>query len=58
LDCGPAGWQIHPRVNLLYLDAALAIVNKGPGSASVPAEDGDLSALSILADFLAGKFRS
>ena len=30
LACG-AGWQIHPRVSLLYLDSALAIVNKGPG---------------------------
>ena len=30
LDCG-SGWQIHPRVSLLYLDSALAIVNKGPG---------------------------
>src|SRR5438477_11364465 len=26
LDCG-AGWQIHPRVSLLYLDSAFAIVN-------------------------------
>jgi 23S rRNA-/tRNA-specific pseudouridylate synthase len=31
LDCG-SGWQIHPRVSLLYLDSALAIVNKGPAS--------------------------
>ena len=58
LDCGPTGWQIHPRVNLLYLDTALAIVNKGPGLLSVPAEPDDLSALSILADFLAGKLRA
>jgi 23S rRNA pseudouridine1911/1915/1917 synthase len=58
LDCGPAGWQIHPRVNLLYLDAALAVVNKGPGLLSVPAEPDDLSALGILADFLAGKLRA
>jgi len=58
LDCGPNGWQIHPRVNLLYLDAALAIVNKGPGLLSVSAEPDDLSALSILADFLAGKLRA
>ncbi|HUI07978.1 MAG TPA: RluA family pseudouridine synthase [Verrucomicrobiae bacterium] len=58
LDCGPAGWQIHPRVTLLYLDAALAVVNKGPGLLSVPAEPDDLSALSILADFLAGKLRA
>src|SRR2546423_10325076 len=46
LACG-SGWQIHPRVSLLYLDPALAIVNKGPGLISVPAPDSDLSALSI-----------
>jgi 23S rRNA pseudouridine1911/1915/1917 synthase len=57
LECG-AGWQIHPRVGLLYLDSALAIVNKGPGLISVPADHGDLSALSILADFLAGKLKA
>ena len=57
LACG-AGWQIHPRVSLLYLDSALAIVNKGPGLISVPAAEGDLSALSILADFLAGKLKA
>ncbi len=53
LDCGP-GWQIHPRVALLYLDAAVAIVNKSPGLVSVPAPNCNLSALSILAGFLAG----
>ena len=57
LDCGP-GWPIHPRVCLLYLDSALAIVNKGPGLISVPADEGDLSALSILADFLAGDLKA
>ena len=57
LACG-SGWQIHPRVSLLYLDFALAIVNKGPGLISVPAADGDLSALSILADFLAGRLKA
>jgi 23S rRNA pseudouridine1911/1915/1917 synthase len=57
LDCG-SGWQIHPRVSLLYLDASIAIVNKGPGLISVPAADGDLSALSILADFLTGKLKA
>ena len=57
LACG-SGWQIHPRVSLLYLDAALAIVNKGPGLISVPAPNCDLSALSILADFLAGKLKA
>jgi len=57
LDCG-SGWQIHPRVALLYLDSSLAIVNKGPGLISVPAPNCDLSALSILADFLSGKLRA
>ena len=57
LACG-SGWQIHPRVWLLYLDAAFAIVNKGPGLISVPAPNCGLSALSILADFLAGKLKA
>ncbi|HWH70402.1 MAG TPA: pseudouridine synthase, partial [Candidatus Sulfotelmatobacter sp.] len=57
LDCG-AGWQIHPRVALLYLDAAVAVVNKGPGLIAVPAPNADLSALSILADFLAGRLKA
>jgi len=57
LACG-AGWQIHPRVSLLHLDSALAIVNKGPGLISVPSAEGELSALNILADFLAGKLRA
>jgi 23S rRNA pseudouridine1911/1915/1917 synthase len=57
LDCG-LGWQIHPRVSLLYLDSSIAVVNKGPGLISVPAADGDLSALSILADFLAGDLKA
>ena len=57
LECG-SGWQIHPRVSLLYLDSAFAIVNKGPGLISVPAPDCDLSALSILADFLMGKLKA
>jgi 23S rRNA pseudouridine1911/1915/1917 synthase len=57
LACG-SGWQIHPRVSLLYLDSALAIVNKGPGLISVPASEGDLSALSILADYLAGSLKA
>src|SRR5947209_515118 len=52
------GWQIHPRVSLLYLDASLAIVSKGAGLISVPAADSDLSALSILTDFLAGDLKA
>jgi 23S rRNA pseudouridine1911/1915/1917 synthase len=57
LACG-SGWQIHPRVSLLYLDPAFAIVNKGPGLISVPAPNCTLSALSILADFLVGKLKA
>lgn len=57
LDCG-SGWQIHPRVSLLYLDTDVAIVNKGPGLIAVPAVNAELSALSILADFLAGKLKA
>jgi 23S rRNA pseudouridine1911/1915/1917 synthase len=57
LACG-SGWQIHPRVSLLYLDSAFAIVNKGPGLISVPAPNCNLSALSILADFLVGKLKA
>jgi 23S rRNA pseudouridine1911/1915/1917 synthase len=58
LECGPDGWQIHPRVTLLHIDAALAVVNKGPGLLSVPAKHDDTSALGILADFLAGDLRA
>jgi 23S rRNA pseudouridine1911/1915/1917 synthase len=57
LECG-SGCQIHPRVALLFLDSSLAVVNKGPGLISVPADNCDLSALSILADFLAGRLRA
>jgi 23S rRNA pseudouridine1911/1915/1917 synthase len=57
LACG-SGWRIHPRVTLLYLDSAFAIVNKGPGLISVPAPNCTLSALSILADFLVGKLKA
>ena len=50
-------WQIHPRLSLVYIDAVLAIVNKGAGLLSVPAPITDVSALSILSDLLAGKLR-
>lgn len=56
LDCG-AGWRIHPRVSLLFLDRHLAVVNKGPGIISVPAAGSGISALSVLADFLAGRLK-
>jgi 23S rRNA pseudouridine1911/1915/1917 synthase len=57
LLCG-SGWQIHPRVELLFLDGSLAVVNKGAGLISVPAPNVELSALSILTDFLAGHIRA
>src|SRR2546427_4617990 len=57
LACG-SGWRIHPRVSLLYLDSALAIVDKGPGLISVAAPNCNLSALNILADFLVGKLKA
>ena len=50
-------WPIHPRLSLVFMDASLAIVNKGAGLLSVPAPITDLSALSILAELLAGKLR-
>jgi 23S rRNA pseudouridine1911/1915/1917 synthase len=58
LDCGPNGLTIHPRLIVLHLDAALAVVNKGPGLLSVPAENYELSALSILGDVVSGKLRT
>jgi len=56
LDWG-SGWQIHPRVSLLYLIPP-GIDQQGPGLISVPAADNDLSALSILADYLEGKLKA
>ncbi len=58
LDCGTAGWAIHPRVTVLHLDAALAVVNKGPGLLSLSTDETELSAQSILTDFLAGRLRT
>jgi 23S rRNA pseudouridine1911/1915/1917 synthase len=57
LDCG-SGWQIHPRLSLLWLDNCLAVVNKGPGLISVPAPNAQLSALSVLQDFLSGRLKA
>jgi 23S rRNA pseudouridine1911/1915/1917 synthase len=51
-------WRIHARLGLLYIDASLAVVNKGAGLLSVPAPYSDLSALSVLDDFLAGRLRA
>jgi 23S rRNA pseudouridine1911/1915/1917 synthase len=51
-------WRIHARLGLLYIDASLAVVNKGVGLLSVPAPYGDLSALSVLSDFLGGRLRA
>ena len=58
LECKVNGWRIHPRVALLHLDAALAVVDKGAGLISVPAPGVDLTALGIVADFLAGNLRA
>jgi 23S rRNA pseudouridine1911/1915/1917 synthase len=55
--CGP-GWRVHPRVSLLFMDSSLAILNKGAGLVSIPAPNCTISALSILADFLAGRLRA
>jgi 23S rRNA pseudouridine1911/1915/1917 synthase len=57
LDVG-LGWHIHPQLTLVYLDSAVGIVNKGPGLLSVPAPNRDVSALTILEDFLAGRLRA
>jgi 23S rRNA pseudouridine1911/1915/1917 synthase len=58
LECKVNGWRIHPRVALLHLDAALAVVDKGAGLISVPAPGVDLTALGIVADFLAGNLHA
>ena len=48
--------RIHAQVNLLYIDSALAIVNKGPGLLSVPLSGKDQpSALKILEKYLQEK---
>ena len=57
LECGATGWQIHPQLTILHLDAAIAVVNKGAGLLSAPAPKCKISALSILHDFLAGTVR-
>lgn len=56
LECG-SGKLVHPRLGLLHLDPALAILNKGAGLIAVPAPNCELSALSILADYLAGRLQ-
>jgi len=56
LDCG-SGWRIHPRVELMFLDSCLAVLNKGAGLISVPGPNTEISALSILTDVLAGKLK-
>jgi 23S rRNA pseudouridine1911/1915/1917 synthase len=53
-----SGWNIHPRVTLLHLDASLAVVNKAASLVSVPATNCKISALSILADYLAGQLKT
>lgn len=55
-DTTVASWvhrkRIHPKVSVMYLDASLAIVDKGAGLLSVPGEGGGSSALEILGDYL------
>jgi 23S rRNA pseudouridine1911/1915/1917 synthase len=51
-------WRIHPQVTLRHLDGALAVVDKGAGLVSVPAPHTKISALGILADFLAGSTKT
>lgn len=46
----PVPMVIEPRLTLLHLDSALAVVNKGAGLLSVPAENYEVSALTILAE--------
>ncbi len=57
LECG-SGWRIHPRVSLLYLDTAVAVVNKAAGIISIPAPGYQFTALNVVGDFLAGKLRA
>ncbi|MEM8868085.1 MAG: RluA family pseudouridine synthase [Verrucomicrobiota bacterium] len=48
--------RIHAKVNLLYIDRSLAIINKGPGLLSVPLPNQDqISALKILQDYIQDK---
>jgi 23S rRNA pseudouridine1911/1915/1917 synthase len=56
-DSATASWvnrrKIHPKVSVLYLDSALAIVDKGAGLLSVPMEGYKAkSALEVLGDYL------
>lgn len=56
-DSATASWvnrrKIHPKVSVLYLDSALAIVDKGAGLLSVPMEGFKAkSALEVLGDYL------
>jgi 23S rRNA pseudouridine1911/1915/1917 synthase len=48
----PCPRQIHPQLQLLHLDTALAVVNKPAGLLSLPTEETDYSAQKLLADFL------
>jgi 23S rRNA pseudouridine1911/1915/1917 synthase len=49
---------LHRQVALVYFDSSLAIVNKGAGIISVPAPRRGISALSLVADFLAGRLKA
>lgn len=47
--------RIHPLVSILHLDRAVAVLDKGAGLLAISAHPRDVSAQSVLADFLAGR---
>jgi 23S rRNA pseudouridine1911/1915/1917 synthase len=47
--------RLHGKVALIYLDQAIAIIDKAAGLLAVPAPGQGMSALSILGGWLAGK---
>ncbi len=49
------GVRLHPRLTLLYLDSALAVVDKAAGLLSVPARSGEPSALEIVRGYRQSK---
>ena len=57
LACG-SGWQIHPRVCCFIWIPPSRSSTRAPASSRCQPPNGDLSALSILADFLAGDLKA
>lgn len=49
------GVRLHPLLRLLYMDCALAVVDKAAGLLSLPATSGQLSALDILHSYRQSK---